>query len=276
MGYVDNIARNKAAMAIAKACKLEARVGTIELFLDMLEGLTDDQIQAIINANLPSALNPFATLADLGLDLTITIVPNFSALPDPTTVPGSFYFAQSSEGTWWLPGSLGGTYHNAGLYYSNGISWKSSDLPFQATQAEVGTEVGDGGIVTDKFVTPQTLNGKGFSKIVREAGETIPAHRAVIIESNALYLFDKDNTNHYGKCVGISYTSGIIGNDIEVITDDEVTLGIPLTDGAVYYATTGGLISATPPTTGIVQKIGIATTNSKIMIDIQTPIQKAS
>jgi len=85
---------------------------------------------------------------------TITVVANYSALPDPTTVTGQFYWAEASQGTAWLPGSLGGTYYNSGMYYSNGVSWSFVNVPYQATQAEVNAEVN-----TDKFVTPNTLGG---------------------------------------------------------------------------------------------------------------------
>jgi len=83
---------------------------------------------------------------------SITVVANYSALPDPTTVSGQFYWAESSQGTSWLPGSLGGTYYNSGMYYSNGVSWSFVNVPYQATQAEVNTGTND-----DKFVTPKTL-----------------------------------------------------------------------------------------------------------------------
>jgi len=82
----------------------------------------------------------------------ITVVANYSALPDPTTVSGKFYWAEASQGTSWLPGSLGGTYYNSGMYYSNGVSWTFMNVPYQATQAEVNT-----GTNNDKFVTPSTF-----------------------------------------------------------------------------------------------------------------------
>jgi len=82
----------------------------------------------------------------------ITVVANYSALPAVGTVTGQFYWCSASQGTSWLPGSLGGTYYSAGLYYSNGVSWEFMDVPYQATQSEVNT-----GTNTNKFVTPATL-----------------------------------------------------------------------------------------------------------------------
>jgi hypothetical protein len=92
---------------------------------------------------------------------SITIVANYSALPAPATVPARFYWCSASEGTKWLPGSLGGTYYSAGLYYSNGVSWEYMEVPFQATQAEVNLFTN-----TDKFVTPATLGGAVYNYIV--------------------------------------------------------------------------------------------------------------
>ena len=82
----------------------------------------------------------------------LTVVANYPALPNPTTVPNKFYWCSASQGTAWLPGALGGTFYNSGMYYSNGTSWEYLKTPYQATQVEV-----DAGLVTDKFVTPVTL-----------------------------------------------------------------------------------------------------------------------
>jgi hypothetical protein len=82
----------------------------------------------------------------------LPVVTNYSALPPANTVSGKFYWCSEAQGTWWLPGGLGGTYYNKGLYYSNGTTWEYIDTPYQATQAEVNTGTND-----DKFVTPLTL-----------------------------------------------------------------------------------------------------------------------
>lgn len=91
----------------------------------------------------------------------ITVVANYTALPDPTTVSGVFYWASAKQGTSWLPGAWGGTYYSAGLYYSNGVSWEFLDVPYQATQAEVNLFTN-----TDKFITPATLGSAVFNNIV--------------------------------------------------------------------------------------------------------------
>ena len=82
----------------------------------------------------------------------ITVVANYSALPNPTTVSGELYFVEDSQGTKWLPGGLGGTYYNAGIYYSNGITWKYTDTPYNASLTTVNTGVND-----EQFLTPFTF-----------------------------------------------------------------------------------------------------------------------
>lgn len=89
---------------------------------------------------------------DLESGTEIQTVENYSALPDATLNNNTFIWVLNSQGTSWLPGNLGGTYYNKGLYYSNGVNWEYTPYPYQATQSEVNT-----GSVTDKFVTPNTL-----------------------------------------------------------------------------------------------------------------------
>lgn len=118
-----------------------------------------------------------------GVERTITVVANYAALPAPATVPDEFYFAEASQGTAWLPGSLGGTYRPAGLYYSTGVVWITDISPWQATQADV-----DAGIITDQFVSPATLNA---STTVSHPGHThVTADITDFPPSLRLYVFN--------------------------------------------------------------------------------------
>jgi hypothetical protein len=95
-----------------------------------------------------------------GSGTNIPVVADYNALiaaypPPNTTHLGQFVFVENAQGTWWIPGPVLGTYYPAGLYYCNGATWKTADVPYQATQVEV-----DAGTVTDKFVSPETLEGK--------------------------------------------------------------------------------------------------------------------
>lgn len=83
----------------------------------------------------------------------IVEVANYSALPAANTVPGELYAVLASQGTWWLPGTLGGTYYNKGLYYSDGTNWVYTETPYNANQATVNAGTND-----EQFVTPKTFN----------------------------------------------------------------------------------------------------------------------
>lgn len=100
-------------------------------------------------------VNP-ATSTEYGVvrlsDVVPTVVANFAALPDPTTVSGKYYWAEASQGTKFIGALWGGTYYPAGLYYSNGTAFQYMDTPAQATQPQV-----DAGIVTNQWVAPSTL-----------------------------------------------------------------------------------------------------------------------
>jgi hypothetical protein len=78
------------------------------------------------------------------------VVNNYSALPIPSSVVGSFYWCSNSQGSDWNP--FVGSFKNSGMYYSNGTSWEFLKVPYQATQLEIDTELNN-----DKFVTAFTL-----------------------------------------------------------------------------------------------------------------------
>ncbi len=99
----------------------------------------------------------------------ITVVANYAALPTPAVGnTGKFYWASASQGTKYLPGALGGTYYNSGLYRSSGTIWEFIETPYQATQAEVNS-----GTVPDKFVSPLTLAGMKFLPVLGKLNTTV-------------------------------------------------------------------------------------------------------
>lgn len=123
----------------------------------------------------------------------ITVVANYSALPTASTVTGEFYWCSASQGTAWLPGSLGGTYYSAGLYYSNGTSWEFMAVPYQATQAEVNT-----GTNSDKFVTPNTLfNSSKWSNFVPYTGAASDVDLGIrILSAQSLQVTGTNGAGH--------------------------------------------------------------------------------
>jgi hypothetical protein len=129
----------------------------------------------------------------------IIVVANYSALPDPTTVSGQFYWCSASQGTSWLPGSLGGTYYNSGLYYSNGTTWEFLNVPYNATQSEVNT-----GTNNDKFVTPSTFENANKWNLFWQAVDATSSVKGI----SKLY-----------NAIGIETDGGITPNAVKVGLD---------------------------------------------------------
>ena len=77
---------------------------------------------------------------------------NYSSLPSANTVPYQIWVVENSEGTQWLPGSLGGTYYPEGVYISDGTKWIYHKDNYQATQSEVNN-----GIISTKWISPFTF-----------------------------------------------------------------------------------------------------------------------
>ena len=180
----------------AEICKID---NALDNKADLVDGvvptdqlpITQDIIDALNNANAPTGLNYFTTLADLSSitpGTLINVVTNYAALPAANTVPGEFYWVENSQGTSWLPGPLGGTYYPNGLYYSNGTTWIFTDVPFNATQVEV-----DAGLNNNKFLTPQTFENaaKWNTKVSSVTGPAVdntdPLNPVVTIPTNLTF-----------------------------------------------------------------------------------------
>src|SRR6185312_12693141 len=163
----------------------------------------------------------------------ITVVTNYSALPTPATASGKFYWVSNSQGTAWLPGSLGGTYYNSGLYYSNGTTWEFLNVPYQATQAAVNT-----GTVTDQFVTPATLKNSSQWATKQDvftaqsanmfyagptSGSGVPAFRAIVTSDIATAM----STGLAGSATKLATARNINGVSFDG-TGDITVLAAPL------------------------------------------------
>lgn len=189
----------------------------------------------------------------------ITVVANYAALPDPTTVSGDFYWCEASQGTKWLPGSLGGTYYSAGLYYSNGTTWEFMDVPYQATQAAV-----DAGIITDQFVSPYTLanwSGRTFGTVTSVATAGLISGGTITSTGT---ITTSMSTN---KLVG----RGTAGTGIM----EEITLGTGLSLSGTTLNSTGGTVTSvaalTLGTTGTDLSSTVANSTTTPVITLNVP-----
>jgi hypothetical protein len=176
-----------------------------------------------------------------GAGTNIPVVANYDALiaaypPPNTTYLGQFVFVENAQGTWWIPGPVFGTYYPAGLYYCNGTTWKTADVPYQATQAEV-----DAGTVTDKFVSPETFNNSAQLASKLTATVTSPvegdvirynATTAIWENSQSFLIRESDFVNPYHYS-GTAQFNTLISSPTWIIKRiDFSTFGSPITETA--------------------------------------------
>jgi hypothetical protein len=212
-----------------------------------------------------------------GAGTTITVVSSYSTLPSATSNSGNFYWVSNSQGTKWLPATLGGTYYPNGMYYSNGTSWEYVITPYQATLSEVDT-----GTNTDKFVTPSTFtNASKWTNYLdkatydidndgivdsakKEIVQFINKSGATITKGTIVYLKTSSSSASYPEVVKAnavteSTSSKTIGAVFEDVLNDGI--GYIVTSGEVrnidtsayvigdklWLSTTDGLVTTTPP-----------------------------
>lgn len=149
-------------------------------------------------------------LDDLGIGTNIYLANKYSDLPNPAFNVDKFYWVKNDEGTWWLPGGLGGNYYKKGLYYSDGVTWKDAPVPYEATQNEVNT-----GTEPYKFVTPKTLKNstQWGAKVDKEAGKTLTSNDYTTIEKNKLSGIENNaQVNNISNSNATELTSGLTTN----------------------------------------------------------------
>jgi hypothetical protein len=68
-------------------------------------------------------------------------VDNYTALlAVPTPSVNEFAFVKNSQGTSWLPGTLGGTYYGKGLYIYSGADWVEANIEINTALADLYRE----------------------------------------------------------------------------------------------------------------------------------------
>jgi len=147
-------------------------------------------------------------------------VANYSALPAANTVGSELYAVLASQGTAWLPGSLGGTYYPKGLYYSDGSDWIFTETPYNANLATV-----DAGTNDSTFVTPYTFTNAakwGTKEPTIAVGTTAQYLRGDKTWQTLDTSIVPENTNLYfttTRAIGSTLTGYISGAGVVAATD---------------------------------------------------------
>jgi len=143
-----------------------------------------------------------------GIPQTITVVLNYSALPDPTTVSGEFYWCEEVDGIYPI-----------GLYYSDGVAWQypsggggSQNLQQVVNEGNGISNFGGTGTASmqsTNFVNNRTLylNNDSFPTIKLEDN----------LDGTHYSIFDIDTLN----LSGVVYNwSNIVAQDLQSVTDN--------------------------------------------------------
>lgn len=105
------------------------------------------------------------------------------------------------------------------------------------------------------------------------AGETISIHKAVVPVGDGTVVYaDQQTVAEVGRTLGISYNSANVGNLVVIITSGEIDEPTwNWSPGEVFLGLNGGL-TQTPPTTGVLQVVGVAIAPTRLCVGIQLPI----
>lgn len=113
-----------------------------------------------------------------------------------------------------------------------------------------------------------SLNGVSVISIV--AAVAIGSNRVILSSGN---YADNTNISEIGLVVGISKSAVNIGELVSVVYSGELNGFTGLIVNQSVYVSVNGTLTQTIPTSGYIQKLGVATSSSTILIHIDPPIE---
>lgn len=116
--------------------------------------------------------------------------------------------------------------------------------------------------------------GPGSGAASAICGETISTYQVVALVNGELFKADYTNMAHAGRVVGVSTQSGTAGSTITYVSNGEV-LGGTFVQGTRYFAGTAGGLTSTVPTSGWLQQIGIAESNSELVVQLGQVVKRS-
>ena len=187
-------------------------------------------------------------------------VDTYSDLPDPTTVIYQIWIVKNSEGTSWLPGSLGGTYYPEGGYASDGIKWVYHKDSYQASQLEV-----DAGTVTNKWLTPFTFENAAKWSDKYDASNPSGYQTASQVQAiaDAKVSNEAYNATTWSGVTGVAPSKGVLKNKFQEVESEintkqtqatfdptKPTIALIGEDGKIVFADTNDFPTPTELTYG--------------------------
>lgn len=110
--------------------------------------------------------------------------------------------------------------------------------------------------------------------VTKTAGETISAGKAVYLDTATVVKLADHSVVARQKCIGVAKTAATIGNPIEIIVDgafeDAIFSGFTINEP--IWVGLSGVLTQTPPTSGVLLEAGYYLGENKIEIEIKRPI----
>lgn len=105
------------------------------------------------------------------------------------------------------------------------------------------------------------------------AGEDISSYHAVVCVGGLAYNADASTLSHAGKVVGVAVTSALNGNPITIQTNGEAdNAGFGFTAGSRVFLGNAGALVQSPTGTAFEQQIGMALSDSRLLISMDEVI----
>jgi len=102
------------------------------------------------------------------------------------------------------------------------------------------------------------------------AGEALGGHRAVAIVGNAAYHADKNTAAHRGLVRGITTGAAASTDTARIqVYGPMAEPSFAFTPGQPIFVGTDGHLTQTAPTSGWLQQVAVAETETRIFIDLQ-------
>lgn len=132
-------------------------------------------------------------------------------------------------------------------------------------------KLGDNALATLKNLN-QVIEQINASGGLVNAGTALGGGKLVMMQGDSAVYFNPTDENNTGKILGFTLSSAVINTDVAIADSGQVYIGTTLIPGTVYYAGLNGTITATIPTTGIFQRVGVAVTDHQLKIEFSEPI----
>lgn len=105
------------------------------------------------------------------------------------------------------------------------------------------------------------------------AGENLMLHRVVYINTDGkVYNADSSDISQMNKIIGITVENEVTNGIVPVVTIGTINGFTNLNIGNEYFISSSGALTNIPPTTGFTQIMGVAVSNTELLMNMQVPI----